>query len=82
MHNDDIELSEANAAKEAIDRALEILGEHFDSVQILASHVTVNKETVSAFFGVGDWYARTGMAAEFLSRNNAQNIAWEIKSED
>lgn len=82
MKNEDVEHIEATAAKEAIDKALEILGEHFDAVQILASHETVDGNTVSAFWGVGNWYTRTGMAVEFLDKDSARNFAWEMKSED
>jgi hypothetical protein len=82
MKNEDIERIEAENARQAIEKALEILGEHFGAVQILASHETVTGETVAAFWGVGNWYARTGMAHEFIERDSAQNFAWEIKNND
>lgn len=79
MTNEDIEKLEAENARQAIEKALEILGEHFDSVQILANHETVEGKTVAAFWGAGNWYARTGMAHEFLDQDSARNFAWEIK---
>lgn len=79
MSNDDVERIEAENAHKAIEKALEILGEHFDSVQILANHTTVGGKTVAAFWGAGNWYARTGMAHEFLDQDSARNFAWEIK---
>jgi hypothetical protein len=53
------------------------LGEHFDSVQILASW---NEEAITAcsFVGCGNWYARQGMAKEFLEQDQAQLIGREV----
>ncbi|MFZ4779101.1 MAG: hypothetical protein ACOYM3_27375 [Terrimicrobiaceae bacterium] len=82
MTNDDIEQREADNAQAAVLRALEILGEHFEAVQILASHMTVNGETVGAYQGRGNWHARRGMAQDFIEKDSAQTLAWEIKNED
>lgn len=46
------------------------LMEHFSSVQIVATLVT-DKNTVGFKRGAGDWYARIGMAREFLIRDKA-----------
>lgn len=80
MTNEDIEKIEAENAREAVRKALEILGEHFDSVQILANHITVDGNTVAAFWGTGDWYSRTGMAHEFIDKDSARNFAWEMRN--
>ena len=82
MTNDDIEKLEAENAQRAIERALEILGEHFDSVQILATHLTVNGESVGAYWGKGNWHARMGMAHDFIGKDSARNFAWEMKQDD
>lgn len=82
MTNDEIELLEAQNAQAAMNRALEILGEHFDAVQILASHMTVRGETVAAYNGRGNWHARRGMAQDFIEKDSAQTFAWEIKNEN
>ena len=82
MTGDDVELFEAKNAREAIKKALEILGEHFDAVQILASQETEKRETVLAAWGVGNWYARQGMAHEFIETQKARNFAWEMKGPD
>ncbi len=55
------------------------LGEHFDAVQILA---TWNEQATTRFahIGVGNFYARTGMAHEFLDIDQSRNRAAEIQS--
>lgn len=82
MTNEEIETMEAENAKAAILKALEILGEHYGAVQILASHETVNGETAFAAWGVGNWYARQGMAHQFLENEKAKNFAWEMNQRE
>ena len=82
MTNDDVESLEAINAQAAIRKALEILGEHYGAVQILASHETVSGDTVLASWGLGNWYARQGMAHQFLDTEIARNFAWEMKSKE
>jgi len=53
------------------------LGEQFDAVQIMVSW-NEDSLTKCANRGAGNWYARTGMAREFLGRDQAQEIANEI----
>lgn len=50
------------------------LGEHFDHVQILVSW---NEEALTKRFaaGTGNWYARQGLAHEFITRDVAQENA-------
>ncbi len=56
------------------------LGEYFDSVQIHAS--LVDEMGTHAFHdGKGDFFARRGLAHEFLSRGNAELQALEINKE-
>ncbi len=61
------------------------LMEHYDSVQILCSNAR-GMGTESMFLGGGNWYARQGMAHEFISQNHAHTeaneIARAIKEED
>jgi hypothetical protein len=54
-----------------------MLGEHFDAVQILAC-VTVGGLTKCVKRGTGNWYARQGMAHEFIEMEKAQEIAVQI----
>ena len=53
------------------------LGEHFDAVQILVSW---NEEGASflAKRGAGNWYARQGMAHEFITSDIAQDAAEQL----
>lgn len=55
----------------------ERLGEHFDAVQILVSW---NEEGLSKMrkMGAGNWYARQGMAHEFINADIAQENAHQI----
>lgn len=56
---------------------VEKLGEHFDHVQILA---TWNEEglTKAAYSGCGSWYARQGLAHEFINKDIAQENAHQL----
>ncbi len=53
------------------------LGEHFDAVQIMASR---NEEGLTGCFkrGCGNWYARQGMAHEFINEDVAQENARKL----
>lgn len=53
------------------------LGEHFDAVQILVSWNEYGL-TNCAKRGVGNWYARQGMAQEFIDQDQAQTLAREV----
>lgn len=55
------------------------LMEHFDCVQILASSCG-DPGTQRAFGGGGNWYARQGMAHEFIQMDQAQTNAREVAS--
>lgn len=61
-----------------VDRAISLLMEHFECVQVLCSRVTPDRETESYYQGAGNWHARQGMAREFLSQDQAQTNAREI----
>lgn len=54
------------------------LTEHFDAVQILATY-TDQDGTHCVKRGSGNWYARQGMAHEFIGSDQAQEIARQIK---
>lgn len=63
--------------EEAIQKACDVLGEHFDHVQIL---MTWNEEGLSKYraIGSGNWYARQGMAHMFINTDIAQDTAFQI----
>lgn len=64
-------------AVKLLDETAARLGEHFGSVQIMVSW---NEEglTKSLKRGCGDWYARQGLAHEFINQDVAQEAALQI----
>lgn len=64
-------------AEKLLDDAVARLGEHFDSVQILASW-NEGGLTLCSKRGAGNWYARQGMAHEFINADQAQETAHQI----
>jgi hypothetical protein len=70
MTNDEI--------KALVDHHAEQLGEQFDAVQIL---VTWNENglTRDLFRGRGNVHARLHMAQDYITRDNAQQLAIEIQ---
>jgi hypothetical protein len=62
-----------------LDRAVAQLGEHFDCVQILASWPDPDGNgTRASYRGGGNWFARQGMAHDFVEINQATTSAREI----
>lgn len=61
-----------------INHCLCTLREVWPCVQILASGENDKGTTEYCFQGAGNWYARTGMAHEFLERDQASTNAGEI----
>ena len=61
------------------------LAEHFDSVQILVTRMSEGN-TRFIHRGVGNWYARRGMAHAFIqegiSEDAAEKIAEKLKPEE
>ena len=53
------------------------LSEYFDTVQILVSNTT-DLGTEHVFLGSGNWYARQGMAHDFINKDRAQTEAHEL----
>ena len=68
-------------AAEFVQRIVEALGEHFDAVQVLTSYPATGGGTGGLFGGTGNWFARTGMAHEFLKRDEEQTMAKEVDEE-
>lgn len=62
-----------------IDKHVDELREHFPHVQILVSwEDDTTKNTHDVFRGKGNWYARVGMAREFLTRDKEHTAAHEL----
>lgn len=59
-------------------RCLNELSEYSDSVQILLTYQDEDGMTASVFKGRGNYFARLGMAQEFLSRDKAEVSAAQI----
>lgn len=63
---------------DAMAQALRVLGEHFDHVQILVTW-TEQGTSQRLFNGGGNWYARQGMAHDFIKCDEAQTNASIMK---
>lgn len=61
-----------------LDKHNNILSEHFDCVQIMVSWLNPNNETESMTRGSGNWYARQGLAREFINKSQADNIGESV----
>lgn len=71
---------ERDETQAIVQKALDTLGEHFEAVQIMVSW---NEQGTTRLFnlGSGNWYARMGMAHEFVKSDEAQTLASEIRSD-
>ena len=67
--------------EQIIDNAISVLMEHFDCVQVLVSRVDMDGNTSSHRRGSGNWYARLGMAHEFINAGVSQDAAERIARE-
>lgn len=65
-------------AEELCCRFSSMLGEHFPAVQIMVSW-NEEAECRCVFRGTGNWYARQGMAHEFIQTDIARGTANELK---
>lgn len=63
--------------QEMVDRHARELGEHFDAVHILCSH-TDSDGTAHVSRGCGNWFARQGMAHEFIGLDRADEVATRV----
>lgn len=64
-------------AQKLIEECAAKLGEHFEAVQILASW-TDQGVTHGSKRGCGNWYARQGLAHEFINQDMAHEHAVQI----
>jgi hypothetical protein len=71
-------MTEQEKQEAIVENAAAKLFEHFDSVQILVSKTGL-EGTTSVKRGLGNWYARQGMAHEFISDDKARSQAEEIR---
>ena len=66
------------AVNQILDQFLPKLMEHCDCVQVLVSFPSETGGTAHNFQGRGNWFARQGMAQEFVNMDQAQTLAHEI----
>ena len=64
-------------ARALVQHVVDSLGEHFEAVQVLVSWPSV-AGTYDCFLGSGNFYARTGMAREFMQRDQSLVAAVEM----
>lgn len=57
------------------------LAEHFGAVQIMGTFLRPDGNTVCVKRGAGDYYARQGMAQEFIDVDRART-AFQVKAEE
>lgn len=72
------ERKENDMLYERADSVAASLSEHFDAVQILVSKLQSDGSTTIMYVGKGNYYARTGMAREFLENDRAKTIAGNL----
>ena len=60
-----------------ISRVATQLGDHFDAVQIMASWKEEG-DTRYQYWGQGNWFARKGMAHQFLEEEHGRVIGHEV----
>lgn len=67
--------------KQQLQRAVALLSEHFDSVNINVTK-TAEGHTIRCHGGCGDWYARYGATTEWLTLADNDMLSSAINNED
>ena len=65
-------------ARAQVRKAVAVLLEHFDAVQILVSGTHPKGGTSFVYEGGGNWFARQGMAHDFIQKDQADTNAAQI----
>lgn len=67
---------------ERVRKCCESLAEHFDSVQILCTRNTGEKDgnTVNVSMGRGNWFARYGQIREWLTKQE-EGARWQARKD-
>jgi len=55
------------------------LGEHVDAVQILVTS-SINGNTGTMCYGIGNWHARVGMARHFVLEDQSRILTNQLQS--
>lgn len=64
-------------AYKRLEDAIMPLREHFEAIQIMSTW-TEGGLCYSSYYGAGNWYARTGLAHQFLEKDKAQTFGKEV----
>lgn len=64
-----------------IEKFLSSIAEYVDVAQIMVSFQTSERQTMCTKDGFGNWYARIGMAEEFIEQDMART-QYEIKTKE
>ena len=67
-------------AEQILKGVVHLLGEHFEAAQVMVTW-REGEDTSRLSKGVGNWYARIGLAHEFVNIDQARDLALEIKLE-
>jgi hypothetical protein len=69
-----------------LDKAIETVGEHWDTVHIFVTrHDDAKKETTKGYRGTGNWFARYGQIREWVAKEEERmrcNMRAECKEGD
>lgn len=64
-----------------MEKAVTMLSEHFDSIQIVGSELLPNGSTKGTHRGSGNWYARRALCQEFIEMDQANTMAKQLGTE-
>ena len=64
-------------AEQILKGVVHLLGEHFEAAQIMVTWHD-GEDTSRLFTDAGNWYARMGLAQEFVNVDKARDLAQEV----
>lgn len=67
---------------EMLQKHVEQLGEHFDSVQIFCTRHEPPDGTVNVSYGSGNWFARFGHVSDWLTKSSERTKEYVRREED
>lgn len=57
-----------------LEKHINQLGEHFDTIQIFVTKYVENKETFNIFSGTGNYFARYGQIEQWVNRQKTGSL--------
>lgn len=64
-------------AEQILKGVVHLLGEHFEAAQLMVTW-REGEDTSRLYSGTGNWYARMGLAQEFISNDKSCDLAHEL----